>query len=152
VPGIDLLDNVLEELGNFIRKESVKAHIVFDEFQEITQLKNSSIEGVLRKHIQEHQASYFFVGSRRRVLLDIFNSKNRPFYQSAIMFPLRPLPPDEIVVFLVEGFSRGGKKCPKSVAEEISERVRGYPYYVQALAYHIFEISGRLIAGALPDS
>jgi len=147
IPEIDLVDRVLEELGDFIRKESVKAHIVFDEFQEITELKNSSIEGVLRKHIQEHQASYFFVGSRRRILLDIFNSKNRPFYQSAIMFPLGPLPHDEIVVFLVEGFNRGGKKCPKPVAEKISERVRQYPYYVQALAYHIFEISGRLIAG-----
>ncbi len=146
-PEIDLVDKVMEELGNFIHKESLKAHIVFDEFQEITELKNSSIEGVLRKHIQEHQASYFFVGSRRRILLDIFNNKNRPFYQSAIMFPLGPFPHDEIVAFLIKGFDRGGKKCPKSVAEKISERVRQYPYYVQALAYHIFEISGTLIAG-----
>lgn len=147
LPEIDLVDRVLEELGVFIRTESAKVHIVFDEFQEISGLKHSSIEGVLRKHIQEHQASYFFVGSRRRILLDIFNRKNRPFYQSAIMFPLEPLPHDEIVSFLVEGFNRSGKKCPEPVAEKISERVLQYPYYVQALAYHIFEISGKQITG-----
>jgi hypothetical protein len=64
MPGINLIDNVMEELGIFIRKESIKAHIVFDEFQEITELKKSSIEGTLRKHIEVQQASYFFLGCR----------------------------------------------------------------------------------------
>jgi hypothetical protein len=141
MPGIDLIDNVMEELGIFIRKESIKAHIVFDEFQEISELKKSSIEGVLRRHIQEQQASYFFVGSRRRILLDMFNKENRPFYQSAIMYPLKPLPDKELVSFLVERFKEGGKSCSIHVAEKISEKVLQYPYYAQALAYNIFEIS-----------
>ena len=145
IPGIDLIDNVMEELGVFILRESLNVHIVFDEFQEISELKNSPIEGVLRKHVQEHQASYFFVGSRRRVLLDMFNRKNRPFYQSAIMYPLRPLPDKELVSFLVDRFKEGGKSCPISIAERISEKVSQYPYYAQALAYNIFEISEDIV-------
>jgi len=144
--GIDLIDNVMEELGVFIRRESINAHIVFDEFQEISELKNSSIEGVLRRHIQEQQASYFFVGSRRRILLDMFNKKNRPFYQSAIMYSLKPLPDKELVSFLVERFKDGGKSCSIRVAEKISEKVLQYPYYTQALAYNIFEISGDTVS------
>ncbi len=145
LPGIDLLDKVLEELGVFIRNESAEAHIVFDEFQEITELKKTPVEGVLRKHIQEHQASYFFVGSRRRMLLDIFNQRNRPFYQSAIMYPLSPLPHDELTSFLVGQFKKGGKKCPESIAESISTRIFQYPYYAQALAYNVYEVSGKVV-------
>jgi hypothetical protein len=140
ISGIDLIDNVMEELGLFIRRESINAHIVFDEFQEISELKNSPIEGIFRRHIQEQQASYFFVGSRRRILLDMFNRKNRPFYQSAIIYPLRPLPAKELVSFLVDRFKAGGKSCPIRVAEKISGKVFQYPYYAQALAYNIFEI------------
>ena len=143
--GIDLIDKVMTELGLFIRKEAINAHIVFDEFQEITELKNSPIEGVLRKHIQEHQASYFFVGSRRRTLLDIFNQKKRPFYQSAIIYPLKPLPHEELTAFLVEQFKNSGKKCPRDIAAAISEKVRHYPYYAQALAYNIYEVSKKII-------
>lgn len=143
--GIDLVDKVMEELGLFIRKEKVMAHLVFDEFQEITELKDSSIEGVLRKHIQEHQASYFFVGSRRRTLLDIFNQKKRPFYQSAIIYPLKPLPHEELAEFLAKRFKDGGKKCTRDIAAAISEKVRQYPYYAQALAYNIYEVSGRTV-------
>ena len=144
--GIDLIDKVMEELGVFIRRESINAHIVFDEFQEISELKNSPIEGVLRKHIQEQQASFFFVGSRRRILLDMFNKKNRPFYQSAIMYPLKSLPDEELISFLVERFKEGGKSCPVHIAEKISEKVSQYPYYAQALAYNIFEISEDIVS------
>lgn len=145
IPGVELLDKVLEELGLFVQRERPKVHFVLDEFQEITELKEPAIEGVFRKHIQHHHASYFFVGSRRRILLDIFNQRSRPFYQSAIMYPLKPLPHDELVSFLTERFEREGKKCPKSVAKEISQRTFQYPYYTQALAYNVFDLSGKVI-------
>jgi hypothetical protein len=145
ISGIELLDKVLEELGLFIKKEHPKVHFVLDEFQEITELKESAIEGILRKHIQHHQASYFFVGSRRRVLLDIFNQRSRPFYQSAIMHPIDALPHHDLVSFLKRRFEKEGKSCPKSVAEEISRRACQYPYYAQALAYYVFDLAGKNI-------
>ena len=145
--GIELLDQVMGEFGDFVRKQTMAAgvHIAIDEFQEITDLKGSQVEGVLRTHIQEHQASYFFVGSRRRILLDIFNKKSRPFYQSAMMYPLKALPHDELTRFMSNQFKKGGKKCPKVIAEKISEKIVQYPYYAQALAYHVYEISAKVV-------
>ena len=143
--GVYLLDKVLEELGEFIHKESGGIHIVFDEFQEITDLKERSIEGIIRKHIQTHQASYFFVGSRRRILLDMFNQRNRPFYQSAIIYPLEPLPHEELTSFLIKQFKLGGKSCSKKNAEIISNKVAQYPYYAQSLAYNVYETAGRIV-------
>lgn len=143
--GVDLLERVMKELGDFVHQEKNVCHIAFDEFQEITELKNEAIEGILRRHIQEQQASYFFVGSRRRILLEMFNQRTRPFYQSAMMYPLKPLPHDELTTFLVQQFRGGGKGCSRKLAEEISAWVCQYPYYAQLLAYNVFEISGRTV-------
>ena len=104
------------------------------------------IEGVLRSHIQTHShASYFFVGSRRRVLNEIFNTRKRPFYRSSINFPLGPLPFEEGVQFIVEQFKKGGKSCPEEIGKKIFEQTGGYPYYVQRVPYSIFEISGKKV-------
>lgn len=143
--GLELLEHLFSELGEFIQNPSHQTMIVFDEFQEITQLKGINLEGVFRSHIQEHQASYFFVGSRRRILMDMFNQPKRPFYQSAIMHPLSALPQEELGEFLVERFSHGHKQCPKPMADMIAKKSEGYPYYAQALSYHIYEVSDETI-------
>ena len=104
--GVELLDKTLNDLGDFMEHiKPDKAHIVFDEFQEITELKSSQLEATLRSHIQFHQSSYFFVGSRRHVLLSMFNEKSRPFYQSAQLFELKRLPHGELVDYLMDCYS-----------------------------------------------
>jgi len=145
--GLDLLSDTLENFGAFIAESKEVAHVVFDEFQEIVELPQSvQIEGILRSHIQTHSnASYFFVGSRRRVLNDMFNMRKRPFYRSSINYPLAPLPLDESIFFLIEQFKRGGKVCPEPIAKKIIERAEGYPYYIQRLPYSIYEVSEKRI-------
>jgi hypothetical protein len=145
--GIELLNNTLDGFGQFIQEQKKGVHIVFDEFQEIAELRESlQIEGTLRAHVQTHShASYFFVGSRRRILNDIFNTRKRPFYRSSINFPLGPLPFEEGVHFIVEQFKKGGKLCSQEIAKKIFEKTGGYPYYVQRVPYSIFEISAKKV-------
>ncbi|MDP3029131.1 MAG: hypothetical protein Q8O04_06490 [Deltaproteobacteria bacterium] len=146
--GMELLEDVLLGFGKFMQEHQNGFHIVIDEFQEIAELRESlQIEGIMRSHIQTHRnASYFFVGSRRRILSEIFNERKRPFYRSAINYPLAPLPVDEAAAFIVEQFRHGGKNCPQEIAKRVAERVRGYPYYIQRVPYSIFEISGEKIS------
>lgn len=143
--GIELLEETFSGFGKFIQEHGKGVHIVFDEFQEISELNESlQLEGLLRSHIQTHSnASYFFVGSRRRVLRDMFNEKKRPFYRSSINYPLGPLPIDESINFIMEQFKRGGKICPMEIAQKIVEKTGAYPYYIQRMPYSIFEISGK---------
>jgi len=144
--GFELLDKTLEDLGVFIEQVgSENVHIVFDEFQEITELKDKRIEGILRSKIQFHQSSYFFVGSRRHVLLGMFSEKSRPFYQSAQLFELQRLPHDELVGYLIDQFNKCGKHCSQKNAEKISLASKQYPYYAQKLALNVYEISGKVI-------
>lgn len=84
--GLELLEDVLAGFGKFIEIDKKSFHI------------------------QTHRnASYFFVGSRRRILSEIFNERKRPFYRIAINYPLGPLPLDESMTFIVKQFKRGGK-------------------------------------------
>lgn len=142
IHGMDLLEKTLESLGRFIADQKVLVHFALDEFQEIVVLpEGRQIEGMLRSHIQQHaNASYFFVGSRRRILKNMFHDVNRPFYQSAIDFPLAPLPEDEATAFIVERFAEAGRQCSPEVARMIVERVAGHPYYTQKIAYDVFEV------------
>ncbi|WP_291327083.1 ATP-binding protein [Desulfovibrio sp. UCD-KL4C] len=134
------LETVLEEVGKFLEKENFQICIALDEFQDIVDIKEPRVEALLREHIQRHKASYFFLGSRRRVLLDIFNNRGRPFYQSATMMELDALPENEGADFIVSQFELAGKQCPRNVAIEIVKKIEQYPYYLQALAYRAFEL------------
>jgi hypothetical protein len=54
-----------------------------DEFQQITEIENYNVEAAIRSAMQFSQkVSYVFSGSNRHMLLSMFNSKNRPFYNS----------------------------------------------------------------------
>jgi hypothetical protein len=144
--GIDLLDKTLDDLGKFIEKVGPeKVHIVFDEFQEIIELKDKRLEGALRSQIQFHQSSYFFVGSRRHILLGMFNEKSRPFFQSAQLYELKRLPHNELTEYLVEQFKKGGRRCPHKNAEKISSVTQQYPYYSQKLALNVYAVSGKVV-------
>ena len=146
--GFELLEQTMKSLGKYIKDSECPVNIVLDEFQEITALKDAlKIEAVLRTHIQHHQASYFFVGSRRRTLLAIFNDQQRPFFQSAFNYPLTLLPKNELAAYLVRQFERGGRYCPLAMAEKIADAVNCHPCYTQKLAYLIFGMTEKKVVG-----
>jgi DNA-binding transcriptional ArsR family regulator len=148
--GFDLLAAALEDLGRFVSKADWPVHLALDEFQDIVDLGEPRIEAAFRSFVQDHRVSVFFVGSRRRVLLSIFNDRSRPFWQSSIMYPLPALPRADLMAYLTNLFARGGKKCSGDLAGALADRVRQHPYYAQALGYWAFEAcEAELCAGEL---
>jgi AAA+ ATPase superfamily predicted ATPase len=145
--GLALLEDTLKGLGKFIAGHPVGAFVVMDEFQEIVDIPESAkIEGLLRTHIQTHSnAAYCFAGSRRRILADMFNSKKRPFYQSAVSMPLAPLPEEEAEEFIISRFLEANTSCPKELCKRIMKLAKGYPYYIQRIPYAIFEECGNVV-------
>jgi AAA+ ATPase superfamily predicted ATPase len=141
-PGL-LLDDLLEGLYKYVKKEKLRACIALDEFQEITELPDSKkIEGILRSQIQFHkEISYFYVGSRRRILTDMFSNKNRAFYKSAFSYTLKEIAKNEFVPYIEAKFRKTGKVCPSEAAAKIYDTVRGYPYYVQKLSSIAWDIT-----------
>jgi hypothetical protein len=141
--GIELLDAIMKELQQFVNESDSLVNVVFDEFQEIVALPDApKIEAIMRTHIQQYQASHFFVGSRRRLLQNMFDDEQRPFFRSALNFHLKELPCEELVPFLVGLFAKGGKKLPNEVAKGLVRLVKCHPHYTIKLSYHVFERAG----------
>ncbi len=140
--GLELLDETMNSIREFVTTTKSLVHVALDEFQEIVTLKEAlQVEGIMRTQIQQQQASYFFIGSRRRILLGIFNERQRPFFQSAINYPLKLLPPDELAEFIVEQFKKNKKKCTVAMARKLASFTGFHPYYSQKLAFFVYELS-----------
>jgi hypothetical protein len=144
---LELLERILEELGDFALKSRYRLNVVLDEFQEITRLKESAqIEGIMRGKIQAQKISYFFLGSRRGILLAMFSDRKRPFFQSAMNLELPPLPQEDLVAFLSNLFSQEGKNCPEALCADIASIVNQHPYYVQRLAKEVYDLGKKEIS------
>ena len=138
--GIKILEETMNSLKRFVDDVGLDIHVAFDEFQEITEVHNSiGIEGVLRQYIQKIQCSFFFIGSRRRILLDIFNDRKRPFFQSALNYELQPLPYNDLICFIIAQFEIAGKRISVENAAEISQLISNHPYYMQKFCFFLYE-------------
>jgi hypothetical protein len=147
--GLDLLDDTLSAIGEFVIKSGQQVNIALDEFQEITMLTDSlKIEGVLRRHIQHQKASYFFIGSRRRLLQAMFTEQHRPFFQSARTLTLGPLPPNEMAEFIADLFIKSARHCDLDQARMIVSAIATaegcHPYYTQQIAQILFDTGGKI--------
>ena len=148
--GLILLEETMDSVADFINIIHCSVHIALDEFQEIVILKESlQVEAAMRTRVQQKRASYFFIGSRRRILLGIFNERQRPFFQSAINYPLKTLPVDELVEFIAEQFTKNKRKCNQDIARQLVSLVGCHPYYSQKLAFFVYELSGTVTEEAI---
>ncbi|MCD6581785.1 MAG: hypothetical protein J7K90_08300 [Desulfuromusa sp.] len=145
--GLDLLQETMTSIDEFFQRSEAEIHLCLDEFQEIVSLPDSlKIEAVMRSQIQKQSASWFFVGSRRRVLLAMFNERKRPFFQSAFNYELALLPRDEFAGFIAAQFRQADKICSLPIAESIVDQTHQHPMYAQKLAHIVFNQSEKEIS------
>lgn len=129
---IDLPEKLTEGKRKFI--------IVMDEFQDIDKLNGENFEKLLRSKIQHHaHVNYLFLGSRTHILNDMFTNKSRAFYNSAAAMHLEPLPENETVAFLINGFSLSNIKLNESTASGLIGQAGNVPYYIQFLASEVWQ-------------
>jgi len=129
---IDLPEKLSDKNKRFI--------IVMDEFQDIEKLNGENFEKLLRSKIQHHSnVNYLFLGSRTHILNDMFNNKNRAFYNSAIEMKLGSLPKSETIQFLTERFSINSIKIDEKAALYLIDQAGNIPYYIQFLASEVWQ-------------
>lgn len=132
------LDDVKDVLTWF---DSSGSHnlIVLDEIQEIVEFPDSDkVEKKLRAIIQQlKNTTVFYSGSLPTVLREMFSSRGRAFFQSALNFDLGFAPLPEVAAYLNQGLKK--LNVTKEFAEQLAEVSRGHPYYVQLLGYLAYE-------------
>ena len=146
-----MLSNVLGLLGSFSEKR--KLMVVFDEFQEIANYKQAGFEKRLRAIIQQHgNISYFFCGSQRHILTEIFTNRNRAFYKLAQSYPIDKIETRQYVPWARNLFLKAGQKIETEIIEEIAARCENHPMYVQQFLFYLWEEKDTALSLATVDS
>ncbi|MBU0478143.1 ATP-binding protein [bacterium] len=138
-------ERLLDDLYDFPQRVAVKRKkrliVVFDEFQEISTL-NLSIERQLRAKIQHHdKVSYCFMGSKRHLMDELFQDKNKPLYKIAKAIPLGKIPSERFKTFIHSRFKSVDMRIESGLIDEILNVTARHPYYTQQLCHEIFNIA-----------
>ena len=129
--------NLPEEIA---RKKGVRLIVCVDEFQSLHKFSEPDhFQKSLRAVWQHHRhAAYCLYGSKRHMMLDIFNKKNKPFYRFGDMIFLGKIEREHWVEFISSAFARTGKKITVTLAEEITDAMQCHSYYVQQLSHIVW--------------
>lgn len=116
--------------------------VVFDEFQEITQLNGQGFQKELRSQIQHHDdVSYIFCGSKQHLIAGLFNQPSAPLYNFGRFWSLGKIPGEAFTPFLAEMIRSIKPDFSNNEGESLYDLGEGVPFYVQLIAYEYFNLS-----------
>jgi len=94
----DAIDDAFNAL--FLMSKKQKIVVAIDEFQQISLIQNVKIDALLRKYMQEDKKiSYFFLGSKRHMLTDLFRYK-APLYEMATHYELKGIKREDYILYI----------------------------------------------------
>ncbi len=128
---------VLDLPERIAQKKKLNLIVCIDEFQSLANLRHSqTFQGRLRSVWQHHQhASYCLYGSKRHLLLHMFNNRSMPFYKFGDVIFLEKIAAEHLTEFVIRRFVHTGKKIGKDTAQRLVSAMQCHPYYVQQLAH-----------------
>jgi uncharacterized protein len=153
---LPLLTDTLDAIEALAQHTGSECVVMLDEIQQILVEHGIQAERQLRSTIQRHaHVGYVFAGSATRLLTEMTNEPNRPFYRLGSRLFLDAIPREDFRQALEERFSASGYVVEPGAAEHILDRAADVPYNVQRLAHEAWEMlrerGGGAVAPALVD-
>ena len=134
---------LLEDALGLLEKVSTRENpliVIFDEFQEVTQIAKG-LDKQLRSIMQlQHGLNYIFLGSQESMMTEIFERKKSPFYHFGSLMRLSKIPHDDFLAYVAERLGPALPDTNVQVAEEIFAITHLHPYYTQQLASQVWEL------------
>lgn len=132
-------EEILDLPERIAKEQGIRIVVCIDEFQQIGEFADSlTVQKRLRGVWQHHQhVSYCFLGSKKHLMENIFQSRRMPFYQFGEMLHLKCIPTEYWVPFICSRFEKYGKKISEEYAARICHTVKNYSSYVQQLAWNV---------------
>lgn len=133
-------DEIIELAENIAKTKNIRFIICIDEFQNISSFNDPlEFQKKLRSHWQYHEnVAYCLYGSKRHMLLDVFNSQSMPFYKFGDILFLSKISEEHWVPFIVNRFSVTGKTISEENAAQICLLAENHSFYVQQLAHLVW--------------
>ena len=139
-------ENELELLNlpeKIAQAKKIKLVVCIDEFQNLARIKDYDVLEKKMRSVWQHQqnVTYCLYGSKRHMMVDIFNSSSKPFYRFGQIMYLKKIAENEWVKYIVKAFETTGKKISKTLALELVQMVEAHSWYVQQLAYFVWNLT-----------
>ena len=135
------IDDVLKGLDEYAGKIKKKAVLVFDEFQQISQIQSSHKVEALIRHAVERSAhiTYIFSGSNRHMLGEMFSKQSRPLYRLCSLMQLDRISGDDYKKFISNAAIKHWETEieQESIVQILSVTER-HPFYVNALCNELW--------------
>ncbi|PKK81382.1 MAG: hypothetical protein CVT47_02720 [Thermoplasmata archaeon HGW-Thermoplasmata-2] len=113
--------------------------VAIDEFQRIGEFGGGEIERLMRSEIQmQKNVSYVFSGSSVHMLREMFESGDRPFFQSTKMMELELMPPEYFKPYILSRFEETGFPIAPEIADEILALCGGHPQRTKELCFDLW--------------
>jgi len=131
---------ILELPEKIAKSKKIKLIICIDEFQNLSNFKDPILfQKRLRSVWQYHQNSaYCLFGSKRHMLMDIFENKSMPFYKFGDVFYLEKIKKHHLKKYLKSKFLKTNKIIDDKYSDIIVELMKEHPYYVQQLSHIVW--------------
>ena len=138
---VAMLADALDALDELARRSKRAVVVILDEVQQVVVEHGISAERQLRASVQQHRhLSYIFAGSATRLLTQMTDDPNRPFYRLGSRLFLGPVPEGDFLLFLEKAFRRSGFEVRADACRSILHLAENVPYNVQRLAAESWEI------------
>lgn len=128
----------LDQLAARVQKTCV---VIFDEFQQIGELKeNHTVEATIRHAVERSQyVTYIFCGSKRHLLHEMFSEKSRPLYHLCDLMTLERMDASSYHPFLNKmAAMKWQQSLDNDVITEILWLTDNHPYYLNALCRRLW--------------
>ena len=136
----DSAEKVLQLPEQMSADKGLHIIVCIDEFQQLASLPNwKRMEATMRSVWQhQHNANYCLYGSKRHMMMDIFNNSNNPFYRSGQVLFMKKIEKQYWMPYIMEGFAKTGKHISEELAARICETVECHSWYVQQLSLFVW--------------
>jgi hypothetical protein len=114
--------------------------VCIDEFQNINEYHDTvAFQRMLRAHWQRHdKVCYCLYGSKRHLLINIFNGYEMPFYKFGDIVFLQKISREEWVKFISSRFEATGKHISDELCGQIADTMKNHPYYTQQYSQQVW--------------
>lgn len=141
----DHLKRLLGYVAQVARRRPFSLFI--DELQDVRERlprrEGDAVLGILRSEIQRLRIPCFFAGSFRASFRGLFISESSPFYESARLMEVGPIPPEDFGRHLICRFAEGGFELSQETLSMLLSIGGDSPNDVQHLAHESWNFCSR---------
>lgn len=144
---------VLELPERIAKEKNIHIIVCIDEFQQLASMRNyKALEGKMRSVWQhQHLTSYCFYGSKRHMMVDIFNNSANPFYRFGQILFLQKIQRKDWIPYITEAFKKTEKEISEEQAGRLVDTVKCHSWYVQQLSYFVWSGTQLCVSEELID-